>query len=163
MEVAMFPISWWEVIFISIPQTFLIIGIGFSLFNINIRLQKTIAAAIVLGIITYFLRRLPIPLGTHTIILTILLTLAVTSLSRIKLWYSLISVLLGAMVLGVIENVIMPIVLFFLSKTVNDLTLDPVLNIKVFLPTLLLAAFLFYLVKKLNFTLYDLGTRGNSQ
>lgn len=157
----MFPITWWEVIFISIPQTFLIIMIGFTLFNIRIKLPQSVAAAILIGIITYFIRQLPIIPGTHTIILAISLTLAMTVLSRIRLWYSFISVLLGAMILGVIENVAMPVALKLMSITVDDIALKPWMNIEVFIPTLLLAALLFCLIKKLDLMLYDLGTRGS--
>jgi hypothetical protein len=155
----MFPIPWFAVIFISIPQTFLIIMIGFKLFNIKIKLKDAIAAAVLVSIIAYFLRRLSIPPGSHTIILAICLTAVITILSRINIWYSCISVLLGAMILGVLENAVMPIILFFISKTVNDLALNPWLNIEVFLPTLLLSALIFCLIKKYDLVLYDLGAR----
>ncbi len=46
-----------------------------------------------------------------------------------------------------------------ISKNVNDLAINPWLNIGVFQPTLLLAIILFLLIKKLNFVLYDLGTK----
>jgi hypothetical protein len=85
-----------------------------------------------------------------------------TLLNKIKLWYSFIAVILGAMIVGVIENTVTPVILMLVSKTVKDLALSPWLNIEVFQPTLLLAILLFFLIKKLNFVLYDLGIRGSS-
>jgi hypothetical protein len=135
--------------------------IGFKLFNIKIKLKDSIAAAVLVSIIAYFLRRLPIPPGSHTIILAICLTAVITILSRIDLWYSCISVLLGAMILGVLENAVMPIALFLISKTVYDLALHPWLNIGVFLPTLFLSILIFSLIKKFDLVLYDLSARRN--
>lgn len=157
----MFPIPWFAVIFISIPQTFLIIMIGFTLFNIKIKLQDAIIATILISILAYFLRRLPIVPGSHTIIIAICLTAVIFVISRINIWYSCISVLLGAMILGVLENAVMPIVLLLISKTVDDLALHPWLNIEVFMPTLLLSILIYWLIKKFDLVLYDLG-KGDS-
>lgn len=158
----MFSIPWYAAIFISIPETFLIVGIGFALFNINISLKKSVVASVIIGMISFFLRRTPIYPGLNIFILILLLTVIMTFLSKIKLWYSFISVILGAMIIGVIENSVMPVVLMSISKTVNDLALNPWLNIKVFQPTLLLSILLFFLIKKLNFMLYDFSIRGSS-
>lgn len=158
----MFSLPWYAAIFISIPETFLIIGIGFALFNISISLKDSVVAAVIVGMISCFLRRLPIYPGLNVFILILLLTVTISFLSKIKLSYGSISVILGAMIIGVIENSVMPIILLLISKTVNDLALNPWLNIGVFQPTLLLAILLFFLIKKLNFVLYDLGNRGIS-
>ncbi len=155
----MFAIPWYAVIFISIPETLSIIGIGFALFNINIALGRSIGAGISVGVVSYFLRLMLIPPGIHIIILTLLLTVAISCFCQIKLCSSFVAVLLGAMILGVIENVITSLALNLTAKTVNDLAANPWLNIEVFLPTLLLASLLYLLIRRLSFVLYDLNMR----
>ncbi|MFA7077973.1 MAG: hypothetical protein WC147_06135 [Syntrophomonas sp.] len=155
----MFTLPWYAAIFISIPETFLIILIGFALFNSSINLKDSIVAAVAIGMISLFLRRIPIYPGLKVLILILILSVTITLFSQIKLWYSFISVTLGAMIIGAIENAVMPVVLMSISKNVNDLAINPWLNIGVFQPTLLLAIILFLLIKKLNFVLYDLGTK----
>lgn len=157
----MFPINWLEIFFITVPQTFLIIAIGYTLFNIKIKTQDSIIATILISIVTYFLRRSPIPPGSHTLILAVLLTAIMAYLSKINIGYSFIPVILGALILGVVENVLTPVILSVTSKTIDDLARYPILNIEVFIPTLFLCVLLFFLIKKQKFILYDLGVRGS--
>lgn len=157
----MFPINWLEILLISVPQTFLIIAIGYTLFNIKIKIQDSIIATTLIILMTYFLRRLPIPPGSHTLILAVSLTLIMAFLGKINITYSFIPIILGALILGIVENVLTPIILSLISRSVDDLIKNPVLNIEVFFPTLVLCTILFYLIKKQNFILYDLRARGN--
>lgn len=155
----MFAIPWYAVIFVSIPETLLIIGIGFALFNIKLNLGRSVFAGILIAILSYFLRKIMIPPGVHTIILVLALTAAISFLCKIKIWYSFVSVLLGAMIIGVIEDVFISLIFQFTSKTINDLAANPWLNISAFMPTLMLAILFFILIKRSNYVLYDLNMR----
>ncbi|PKM77278.1 MAG: hypothetical protein CVU90_08205 [Firmicutes bacterium HGW-Firmicutes-15] len=157
----MFPIPWFAVLFISIPETVLIIQLGFVLFNLRIEWRETILASVFMGIVAYILLRLPIIPGAHTLMLIFITTLIISWLSKVKVWYSLIAVLCGAMIVGVIENVIVPLALILMSKTISDLSTHPWLNIGVSLPTTLLAALLFFLVRRFRLVLYDLNMKGS--
>jgi len=158
----MFPIPWYAVLFISIPETFLIIQLGFSLFNLKIGWREPIMASVIMGVFSYFLLRLTIIPGTHTLILIFATTCITAWLSKANIWYSLIAVLCGAMIVGVTENVVVPVALILMSKTINDLSANPWLNIGVSFPTTLLAALLFFLVRRFSLVLYDLNTKGSS-
>jgi len=159
----MFPIPWYAVLFISIPQTVLIIQLGFLLFNLRIEWRETVLASIFIGIITYFLLRLSIIPGAHTLILIFITTLMISWLSKVNVWYSLIAIMCGAMIMGVIENVVISLMLILIPKTVSDLSIHPWLNIAVFLPTLFLVSSIFFLVKKSKSVLYDLNVKGSSR
>jgi len=159
----MFPIPWYAVLFITIPQTVLIIQLGFLLFNLRIEWRETALASIFIGIITFFLLRLSIIPGAHTLILIFITTLMISWLSKVNVWYSLIAIMCGAMIIGVTENVITSLVLILISETVSDLSNNPWLNIAVFLPTLLLVAFIFFLLNRSKSVLYDLNPKGSSR
>lgn len=157
----MFPIPWYAVLLISIPQTFLIIQIGFLLFNLRIGWKESIIASGFIGLAAYILPRLPLMPGAHTILLIFITTLITSRLGKVQIVYSFIAVICGAMIMGVIENVVMSLVLRLISKTASDLAANAWLNIGVFMPTLLLGTFIFLLVKSNKWVLYDLNTRGN--
>jgi len=78
----MFTLPWYAAIFISIPETFLIILIGFALFNSSINLKDSIVAAVAIGMISLFLRRIPIYPGLKVLILILILSVTVTLFSK---------------------------------------------------------------------------------
>lgn len=156
----MFPIPWYAVLFISIPQTVLIIQIGFLLFNIRIGWRESIMASVVIGLAAYILPRLPLIPGAHTIALIFITALVISWLGKVKVMYSIASVLCGAMVMGVTENIVMSLTLKLLSKTVSDLFVYPWLNIAVFMPTLLVGSLILLMVTRHNWVLYDLSMKG---
>lgn len=159
----MFTIPWYAVLFISIPETVLIIQLGFLLFNLRIEWRDTVLTSVCMGVVSYILLRLPIIPGAHTLMLIFITTLIINWLSKVKVWYCLIAVLCGAMIVGVMENVIVPLSLILMSKTVSDLSTYPWLNIGVSLPTTLLAALLFFLVRRFRLVLYDLNMKGSTK
>ena len=53
----MFELPWYSIILISIPQTILIILLGFQLFNLQMDFRRCLIIALLLGVITYALRR----------------------------------------------------------------------------------------------------------
>jgi len=156
----MFPIPWYAVLFISIPQTVLIIQIGFLLFYLKVGWRESIMASVFIGLAAYILPRLPLIPGVHTIVLIFTTALIISWLGKVKVIYSLISVLCGAMIMGVTENIVMSFVLKLISRSVNELFLHPWLNIAVFMPTLLCGGLILWLVQRHDLVLYDLSTKG---
>lgn len=154
----MFPIPWYAIIFISIPETILIIQLGFSLFNMSVKWRITIIISVFTGILSWVVPRLmPVP-GIHTILLILVTTFMISWLSRTKVWYSFIAVVCGAMILGVTESVMISLGQILAFKTINDLSAYPWLNIAVSLPATLVMATIFLLVKRFKPVLYDLST-----
>jgi hypothetical protein len=64
-------IPWYLALAISIPQAILMIYIGFSLCNIKVELSRCIVCSIIIAVMAYFIRRLPILLAANTLILTV--------------------------------------------------------------------------------------------
>lgn len=68
-----------------------------------------------------------------------------------------LSILLGAVVLGVIENLVNPIIFWIFHLSIEDLAVHPWVNILTFFPTLLLATITLWIIKRKNLELYDLS------
>jgi signal transduction histidine kinase len=151
----MFFLPLYTAVLLSISQTVLIIGIGFELFNIKLNIKKSIFISFIMVGITYFLRQLPLA-GFHTIILVLLLTTLITVICKIRLWSSFICSLLGCIVLGTVENIILPIFLLLINKEITDLAGNPWLNVILFIPTLILLTVIYTTIHKRKIVLFDL-------
>ncbi len=159
----MYSVPWYAIVLIAVPQTILIIKIGFGLFNLQVNTRQCLLVTLIVSVVTYFLRKLPLMFGIHTIILIILLTILLVILQRIDFWRSLVAVLLGVMILGVIENSYLPLLLQFTSRTVVDLAEQPWFNIAAFLPGFLIGLLLYAFIRHRNFVLFDLKRAGEVQ
>lgn len=156
----MYPLTWYEIIFISVPQSIFVLKIGFELFNLNIDLWRCFIISLVVGFVTYFLRSsLAIP-GIHTIIIIIVITLLATGLNKGSVLFNLAAVFLGSIIMGVIEGVCCPLFLRLTSYSVEDLANDPLLNITGFLPVLVLGLIIYILMRRYSFVIYDLSNKG---
>lgn len=152
----MYPIPWYAVILIGIPQTFLIISIGARLFNIKISIQHRMMVSFVIGIVIYFTRHLTIP-GLNTIALIISTTALVAIISHITTWKALLTIVLGFVVLAILETLCNSIVFSVFHLTFEILAGRPWLNILSFLPTLAAAALLYWLIRRKSWILYNLS------
>ena len=150
------PLPWFIVLLVSVPQTFLIIIIGFQLFNQYISYSRVLILSLIIGILTIFARELPLPFGAHTVILTVSLTLLANVVTGTNLWHCFISILSGVLILGVLEGVLLPIFLKVTETTTDDLVLKPWINLVCFLPLGIIAAIFYILAKKRNYVIFDL-------
>lgn len=156
----MFPIPWYAILLISIPQTVLVIKLGFELFGIKVGFKAALLVALMAGLATFFLRQSHIIPGLHTVMLIIIVATLVTSFMHVHIWHSLVASLLGFMILGVIEGLWLPVLLSLTSNTVQDLILNPWLNIIGFQPVTLIALCFYIIVIKRKLTIFKLGDEG---
>jgi hypothetical protein len=63
------------------------------------------------------------------------------------------------MILGVIEGVWCPLILRLTFRSIQDLALNPWLNIALFIPVLLAAAMIYIIIHRQNFYIYDLNQK----
>lgn len=152
----MYPIPWYAVILIGLPNTFLVISIGARLFNINISIQHRVIISVVIGIILYFTRYLTIP-GLNSIALIVSTAILVSIFSHLSLWKSFLTIGLGFVVLAMIETLCNSIVFSLFHLNFDILAVHPWLNILSFLPTLAVAALLYWLICWNNWVLYNLS------
>jgi len=156
----MFALPWYSIFLISIPQTFLIIHLGFQLFNLRMDFRRCLLIALLVGIVTYFLRRAPILAGIHTVLLIIVIAAFITLINKGNALYNLASVMLGTMIMGVIEGVWCPLFLRLTSHSVKDLALNPWLDIACFIPILGATFIIDIVIRKHSFIIYNLGQKG---
>ncbi|MBO8158943.1 hypothetical protein [Thermosyntropha sp.] len=156
----MHPIAWYLALLISIPQTLMIILMGFSLFNLKIDLSRTVIVALVMGVICYLIRLLPIPLAVNTICIILGIAVLTSLIGNTPFLDSFIASLLGVMLYGVIENIILQTFFKITEYTVSDVITNSFLNIVLFIPVLLLILSIYFLCRRFNVVIYDLGTRG---
>ncbi|HCF48945.1 MAG TPA: hypothetical protein DER60_01600 [Syntrophomonas sp.] len=155
-------IPWFLVLFISIPQAVLVIYIGFSLCNISVDFKKSILCALLFAIATYFVRPLAIPLVLNTLILTTFLIIITGLILKIHLKKTLIACLLGIMVSGVIESLVIQVLLWIRPDIAEKLLVDAVLNIFTYIPVFLVTIAVLLVVKRFNFVLISLGELGEN-
>jgi hypothetical protein len=152
-------IPWYLALAISIPQAILMIYIGFSLCNIKVDLSRCIVCSIIIAIIAYFIRRLPILLAANTLILTVILVILTSLAFRIHLGKTLIALLLGVMISGVIEGSVLQGFLFITGHTAEELSVNAGLNMIAYMPVFIITLSVLGLIKHFDFVAFDLGKR----
>lgn len=155
-------IPWYVAVLITIPQTYLIIAIGFNLFNFKVATKSNLAISILFAFICYFLRKLPIVFEVDTTILFLMLTIISYFTFGIKLRYCLVSVLLGVLISAVFESVSLPLFLKLSGMNLKYVLANPWLNILAFLPNFLALSFILFMINYKAITIYDFGSRGET-
>lgn len=159
----MHAIPWYIALLISVPQTILIIEFGFRLFNIHLKAKDIILLSVIVAIISYFLRSLPISYAVNTLLLIAILSLCTYFICNIDIRYCFISVTLGLMIYGVLESLMLPLIIQILKLSFNELIIDPKFNLIAFAPILLIAVVILWFIIKKDFVLYDLGSEENEE
>lgn len=149
-------IPWYLALAISIPQAILVIYIGFSFCNVHVGFTQCMICSIIFALSTYFIRRISIPLSLNTLILTATLVIVTSAVLRIHIGKTLIAVLLGVMVSGVIESVVIQTFLHLTNHAADELLVDAVLNLTAYMPVFLVTLIVFGLIKRFNFVVFDL-------
>jgi len=150
-------LPWYIVLLISIPQTFLIVKIGFQLFNLHLSSSRAVLLSLIIGVLAIFAREMSLPFGVHTIILIVSSTLLAAIITGTNLWHCFLSIVAGALILGVLEGVLLPILLKITAASTDSLGMKPWLNILYFLPSGIIMVVLYLLAKKRNYVLFDLS------
>ncbi|WP_089610602.1 hypothetical protein [Dehalobacterium formicoaceticum] len=148
-------ISWYIVLLVSVPETFLYLSIGFNLFNLKISNKKILTLAILNGIIVYYLRGLSLVFGIHTILILLFLVMLSRTMLKLKIIYSLISITAGILITGLIQSALLPLVISAMKIDLNNITNDSWLNFFLFIPALIAMLILDFFIKKYRYTLYN--------
>ncbi len=150
-------IPWYVLVLITFPQTLLILGFGFYLFNIRPRYKDIVLLTFSMTGICYLLRLASIPYALNTIILIAIFALLAALICKIELKYSFNAVLLGLLIYGLLEGVLLPIIAGVLHITIIDIEVSPWYNIIAFFPIALVGAILLAIIIKRKIVLYDLS------
>lgn len=150
-------IPWYLVLFISIPQAVLVIYIGFSLCNIDVDFRKCVLCSILFAIASFIVRPLTISLALNTLILTTFLVIATSMMFHIQVKKTVIACLLGIMISGVIESLVIQIILWVDQDLADRLLVDALLNITTYIPVFLVTLAVWLIITRTNFILFELG------
>lgn len=145
-------------ILISVPQTIIILEFGFRLFNIKISTKQIILTSIIMAVGCYFLRAFSIPYVLNTLTLIALLSLCVHLVGSISLRYCFSSVVLGVMIYGMLESLLLPMMINICGASFEELINDPCFNLISFIPVLMIAILLLGVIIKKDVILYDFGS-----
>lgn len=149
-------LPWYIVLLVSLPETFLILKLGFKLFNLEIDTDQALLLSSTTAFLSIFIRKLPLIFGYHSLIMMLTLALLTKAILRIRLWHSIVSVLVGVLILGVLESSLLTFLQSFTSTDAESLIINPWLNVVYALPLLLVMYTLYWLVKRYNLVIFDL-------
>lgn len=127
---------------------------GFQAFrNGDVDTRKALLISLLNGIFAYFVRKMSLVFGLHTIIIILFLTLLAKAFLEYSTGNCFASVAAGGLILGVLQSTVLYFLLSVTSNTVDDLTRKPWLNILYFIPIAAIMVFLYQWVSKRNFLL----------
>lgn len=158
----LYSIPWYVVLFQSIPEMFLLIILGFKLFNIDVDFKKSLLVSSLISIIVYIVRRFTSIYGLHTVILIFCSLIFIWIILKMNIAYSFICIVTSLLINGLLQNIITPIILNLFYTTPQDLIKNPWLNIFFYIPNgLIMLCFYLFTVKR-EVHLFDLKMYENN-
>lgn len=151
----MFPIPWYVVLLVSIPESFLVIVLGFTLFSLKISFKKALLIAIISSLACYLIRLFNTINGFQTLVWSTVMLIFCLLLTRNYVWKVVAAILAGVSISGVIVSVYSPSFFCLTSTTVADLQTKPWLNIYFFLPEAILMTLLYIVVNRFHMSFYN--------
>lgn len=157
-----------DLLLVSFPEELLITVFGLLLFGIGIRKNsgRIIIIAVLQALISFFVRKLPLPFGIHTLVQILLFALPLKLLLPLPFFVSLLCVLISGTIYTVIDATFIPLLLKLTGIPLETVLKSAMLRGLFFIPQAL-AMFLLVLIvyfkriKLLNITNYKL-TRSKS-
>jgi hypothetical protein len=132
----------------GIPEQIAVVTLACVIARIPLEVKKVIAIGIILAACAYVIRLFTIPFGTHTILLTLLLFIALIWLSNGNLSLSIIACLLSYLALAVFEFICLSLLMPISGITPEVLANDPVIRIVLTEPQVILIFMLSFILKK---------------
>lgn len=152
-----YPIPWYVALLETVPETYFVIILGFKLFKLNISTKNALAISFANALLSYILRSIPLIFGIHTLIIILFLSWLCAWVLKVKIIYSMVSVLTGSLILGVMQNIFVLYVISYTPYRIQDFAVIPWLNILCFVPIGLLMYVVYLLVDRFNFIIFDLN------
>lgn len=154
----LYPIPWYNVLLISIPELFLVITLGFALFDIKISPKQVLLIASLASGLVYLIRLVNTINGVQAllgIIITIVLSFIIT---RKPFWKISAAIISGSTIAAVLQSIYAPIFFSLTKTTIHSLSTSPRLNLYFFIPEA--AAMLVFCILIFNYRLRHQDTIG---
>ena len=145
---------WQAVVFISIPEAFLLMLMGLALTGLRPDLKRLAAAAVIQAVGSFFIRQLYFPYGVHTLMQVATMTV----LAKFALNYRWSTVLPGiflgvAIFTGLLDQLYFPIVLRIVS--LEAILSNAWMRVLVSLPQQAAMLIIILLCYRYNFKIFD--------
>lgn len=152
----LYSIPWYVVLFQSIPEMFLLIILGFKLFNIDVDLKEGLLISCLISLIIYMVRKNTEIYGLHTLIFILLSLFFMRTILKVNIAYSFICIVTSLLINGLLQNILTPILLKIFHNTPEKLIRNPWFNVIFFIPSGLLMFLLYFFIRKRKIHLFDL-------
>lgn len=152
----LYSIPWYVVLFQSIPEMFLLIILGFKLFNIDVNFKKTLLVSLLISIIVYIVRKFASVYGFHTVIFIFFSLILIRIILKMNIAYSFICIVTSLLVDGLLQSILTPVLLSLFQSASEGLITSPWLNIVLFIPSGLLMFLLYIFINERKIFLFDL-------
>lgn len=125
----MLTLTAFELIVRLIPEAFIFIFATYVFSNTKLDAKRYINSSVLLGICIYFVRKLPIDYGVHTILNIILQTVIVAGISKISIAKAIKSAIVSALCLFILEAFNILILSLIFKEELEAIMLNPTAKI----------------------------------
>ncbi|WP_207641635.1 hypothetical protein [Syntrophomonas palmitatica] len=140
---------------VSLPQSYLIIILGFALCGLSISVSKALLVAVVDALFSHFIHQYPLWFGFHTLFFVTVSVAACYILTRHGLLKIMAAILAGTIVAAALQSVYVPLSFTASHTTVMDLPSRPWLVVLIYIPEPIIMVILYHLVKKYGFQIMN--------
>ncbi|MDR1615908.1 MAG: hypothetical protein LBR98_02725 [Syntrophomonadaceae bacterium] len=157
----MYSITWYQAVFMTVPQTLLMVQIGFRLFNMNTGAFKTVLSAAAAALLTgCVLRGILSNYIIYVLVLCLSVPVFIACMEKIRLIRAVIGTMMGFIVYTVFKTLFLVLFTKAFKVTSEQLVWSPVLQLKLFYLTAIALTVLLTIIIKKKIILYDLDKSG---
>ncbi|MGE5454776.1 MAG: hypothetical protein ACM3O9_06235 [Methylocystaceae bacterium] len=155
-----FPLEWYLLFLVSIPQAFLVTLVGLSLFNLKVPETRLVVIAIAGGSLSFLLRFIPMVFGLQIFIGLFIMTCLTVFVGRIKIFPAVCAITAGLVIISVVETSLLPFYLLLSKTSFATLQTNQLITAILFIPEALIMVFIYGIIQKLKFRMWDLNNVG---
>lgn len=145
----MLQISPLEILFRGVPESFLLIFISYLFTHKKVNKKLCFISSVLLAVITYLVRMLPIHFGVHTIIMMIIYIIVIVVINQIPINKAISSILSGTIMLLICEWINLFILDGWVRVNIEVILKKPLMKILYFIPSLILFACMIWVLRVL--------------
>lgn len=134
----MLRISWFEFFVRGIPEEFLFVLAVHAFSKTAIDLKKYLLSGVLIWIMAYLVRLLPIQYGIHSLLALILLVITVSFINKIDIIKSIRGGIITFILCFIFEGINLSFVQFVLKKDLNSVMNNPISKTLTGLPSIML-------------------------
>lgn len=134
----MLQVSFFELVARGIPESFLFIYLVHLLTHTKINIKKYFISSMLLDVIGFLIRRLPINYGIHTILNIVVVVILVTAINKINILEAIKSTIITSIIVFVCEGINMFLIQILYGNNIANILSNPVLKIIYGMPSLII-------------------------